>query len=87
VFNARLTVRSRLSRGIRAIMSKLVRAGLVTGISWCSVTSSSVRIVERWTQMPLRRRLPLISVTSNGSRQLRQNPQCVIADDWLRYAC
>ncbi len=53
--------------------------------SWV-VMSLGVRVLERCVVMPLGRRSPLMTVTSNGSSQRLQKPQRVIAEAWLRAA-
>ena len=62
-----------------------MRAGVVTGIPKCLVTSSRVRVRERCTRMPLCRRL-VGAVTSMISGQRSPNAHSAPAATWLSRA-
>ena len=84
-WSALFTVRLSALSSRRGAMSKIVRAGLVTRIPSCVLTSRQARVLDRCTTIPGRRRSPG-TVTSNGSSHRLQNPHITIAEPWLSAA-
>lgn len=81
LFTARISALS-LSRGLT---SKSVRAGVVTRIPSCVLTSRRWSVVDRCTAIPVARRSPG-TVISNGRSHRFQKPHRVIAEPWLSAA-